>query len=98
MLPAAVHPHPARAESEGKVNPDSNAFPTPEKVWGDQHGLTKRELFAAMAMQGVIGNATLAKVLNQGAAEFGKDAAGFTAQLAREFADALIAELSKEQP
>ena len=71
--------------------PDSNAYPLiPDaktlKEYGKvaiQKGLTKRELFAAMAMQGYC-------VTDQ------KVNAVRAAQFAVEIADALIAELNKE--
>jgi hypothetical protein len=71
--------------------PESNAYPLmPDaktlKEYGEvaiQKGLTKRELFAAMAMQGYCGNAEF--IINPTA----------TAITAVQTADALIAELNK---
>jgi len=56
-------------------------YPQSHELYG---GLTKRELFAAMAMQGMIGDKTLQCDL----------AAVWSVQAA----DALLAELAKEQP
>lgn len=51
-------------------------------------GLTKRELLAAMAMQGMSGNNSV----------FEGVGAAFVAEAAVEMADALLAELAKEPP
>ncbi len=51
-------------------------------------GLTKREYFAAMAMQGILCNITVLNNLEKGGTE--------TASFALQQADALIAELNKE--
>lgn len=85
----------------------SPAFPTEENVFDDKitdayglpiplkrkhHGLTKRELFAAMAMQGIVANqAFMEFVATQKNSELA------TIQSAISFADALIARL-KETP
>lgn len=60
----------------------------------DATGLTKRELFAAMAMQGLCANS---RAIDFSLAQKGAEASSM-AQLATEAADALIAQLSKEQP
>jgi hypothetical protein len=70
--------------NEQFVNDDGSMFGYP----GDHiklGGLTKRELFAAMAMQGLCVNM----------AEFSNAHAKHIATMARECADALIAELAK---
>ena len=54
--------------------------------WGTP-GLTKRELFAAMAMQGILGNAYWN--------EHGDYTPEGVAKSARDYADALLAELAK---
>ena len=70
------------------TGPDELAFPNPGVVTasgihkGARDGLTKRELFAAMAIMGVAGNISVADRHK-------------VASAAREFADALIAELAK---
>lgn len=51
-------------------------------------GLTKRELFAAMAMQGILGNAYWN--------EHGDYTPVDVAKSARDYADALLAELTKD--
>lgn len=71
-----------------KVDPNENAFP----VFGEEgrntfchYGLTKREYFAAQAMQGMIAsNEWIADTLER------------VSKTAIEYADALIAELNKE--
>ena len=50
---------------------------------------TRRELFSAMAMQGILAS--------HGAVRHGEPQLGEVAQLARAYADALIAELMREQ-
>jgi hypothetical protein len=60
------------------TNKDDSVYPD---GYADQHGLTKREYFAAMAMQGLIDK--------RGNAE------SITAKTAVSYADALIKELSK---
>ena len=67
------------------TNENDNAYPSgAEQGVGREYGLTKRELFAAMAMQGYCGNAEF--IINPTAA----------AITAVQTADALIAELNKE--
>lgn len=56
-------------------------------------GLTKREYFAAKAMQGILANATIAKTILE-KNMYGESPAMF-AKAARENADALIADLAK---
>jgi hypothetical protein len=63
---------------------ESLAFPQSDGIY-EQHGLTKRELFAAMAMQGMCG-AEIPRV----------DQLAQAAQLSVAMADALLAELAKE--
>lgn len=60
---------------------------TPDKNGFGYQGLTKRELFAGMAMQGLL-------------AKHGEDdyPAETLSQYARKHADALLAELAKDQP
>lgn len=73
------------------------AYPGHE-VWDEEKtdigwiggGLTKRELFAAMALQGFIS-------MNQPSEERGKEAPNIRAKAAVLCADALITELNKEQ-
>ena len=62
---------------------DLPAFPIPGPLFAT--GLTKRELFAAMAMQGALANP---KAVNA-------DDAALVAAVAVECADALLAELAK---
>lgn len=65
-------------------NGKSNAYPDPLHSGGGTGGLTKRELFAAMAMQGFAADPKVAA-----------PAAG-VAQLAVKWADALLTELEKQ--
>ena len=63
-------------------------------------GLTKRELFAAMAMQGMLAmmaDRKIAVALNQESKARGLTAEQYIASNATLQADALIAELNKEQ-
>lgn len=64
-------------------NADRSAYPV-EGSYAQHEGLTKRELFAAMAMQGFNANNTL----------FQEDER-LTATISVQFADALLAELEK---
>lgn len=66
-----------------KTNPDDYAFPTAIEAID---GLTKREYFAALAMQGMLANNLLV----------GGDESALIARDAAECADQLIAELNKE--
>lgn len=63
------------SNSDDRTSPDTDG-------WGCR-GLTKRELFAAMAMSNKVGIS---------------DHAQSTAKIAVIYADALLAELAKEQP
>lgn len=64
-------------------------YPEPgETVFLPARGLTKREHFAAMALQGFISTLTINR----------DDHADLLSQTAVKYADALIAELAKEQP
>lgn len=68
---------------------DQPAFP----VWDStQNGLSKLELFAAMAMQGICANADLSAVTNEHSKHH------LLAENAVEVAKALLAELEKENP
>lgn len=83
---------------EGK----ENAFPHIEldtysgKPCNQHFGLTKRELFAAMAMQGCMSNEKM--VIASMSALNTKDTCMSIAKYAVLFADALINELNKEYP
>jgi hypothetical protein len=75
------------------TNPTESAFPTWSRLYGekpelDGDGLTKREHFAAMAMQGQLSNPA---ILERHGLE-AKD----VAKTAVDFADALIAALNKQ--
>lgn len=63
---------------------DENAFPTSNECYG---GLTKREYFAGLAMQGLLANSAEDE-LQRGV--------GRIAHISVEHADALLAELDKE--
>lgn len=73
------------------INSNAPAFPQTEYSWQSDHedpqGLTKREYFAALAMQGIC-----AKVFNS--IDFQGDSSNI-ARVALECADALIEELNK---
>ena len=62
-------------------HPDDGAFATATDGWA-QCGLTKRELFAAMAMQGMTNNNNITVEI--------------VAAWSVQYADALLAELAKE--
>lgn len=67
---------------------DNQAFPAPGTEFTHGYlGLTKRELFAAMAMQGICASEPSEKLDYE-----------HTAHFAVEHADALIAELAKVRP
>ncbi len=84
---------------------DEPAFPLSVQASGykpelDLSGLTKRELFAAMAMQGFLAGACTAESMDgiqNGARERNCSIDEFQAQIAVAQADALLAELSKER-
>ena len=60
-------------------------------------GLSKRELFAGMAMQGLLANGDFLKAVEAVAAKRGMNDADAVAKAARGFADALLAELEKKR-
>lgn len=66
-----------------KSNPDQTVYP---KTHGQTGGLTKRELFAAMAMQGMVNNSKVC---------INEQVAGNYAMQAVTAADQLIEELNK---
>ena len=80
------------------TKPNDQAFPivNPEVAVGGQvaHGPTKREIFAAMAMQGLIGNSENLRFFNEKKIPAAEVRAGI-AKTAVQFADALIAEFAK---
>jgi len=66
----------------------AGAMEAMEEGWGDKYsGLTKREHFAAMAMQGIIASGNL-RGKREGLSEG-------VSRVAIEYADALLAELEK---
>lgn len=70
------------------MNPHNNAYPvntTGQDVTYAEMGLTKRELFAAMALQGLVGSDTVGS-------------SGDYAKVAVQLADALVEELSQPWP
>lgn len=81
------------------TNPNDTAFP--EDVSGTREytdikgGLTKREYFATMAMQGIMSNGVLSKFLGQEAELSGRLIEHTVAILSKRCADALINELNK---
>jgi len=72
-----------------KTEPNQQAFASEGSGAIEHSGLTKREYFAAMAMQGLIGNNESMKNLEASGTNF--------IEIAVQAADALIAELNKEQ-
>ncbi|HNC40313.1 MAG TPA: hypothetical protein PK522_00865 [Nitrosomonas sp.] len=88
-----------------KTNPNDLAYPLPNHNFTDKNreqyiarlapGLTKREYFAAMAMQGLNANGELVKALAiKGDVDYPGE---FIATMACNSADALIDELNKEK-
>lgn len=78
-----------------KTNPNDSSYPNMPVYDGihrlSEHGLTKREYFAAMALQGLLSNS-----YNDGATQPLSTAShDQIAQMAVSSADALIAELNK---
>lgn len=79
-----------------KKNEDASAFPwTIQEFEMSQPGLTKRELFAAMAMQGLLANREWADCSIHRTPDM-KPAEVVIIEIATEAADFLIAELAKE--
>ena len=66
------------------MNGNDNAFPSSPDKYEPEFGFTKRELIAAMAMQGMLSNPTFGCPKN------------VAAQHAMEYADALIARLAAD--
>lgn len=87
--------------------PSDSAFPVPGMkaeyhdgstlIYEPEPGLAKRELFAAMAMQGMLANDKHLTRTTKVAERLGLDADESIATQAREIADALLAELAKPQ-
>lgn len=79
---------------------DEPAYPIIERAsdYGESinFGLTKRELIAAMAMQGLLSNPSLTQGTNDLASELGMHRTELRAKISLEHADALLAELAKE--
>lgn len=76
------------------VNPDSAAFPTFEN---NEWGLTKREYFAAMALQGLLANSDLTGSMDSADEEFGRGIANWQVKRAVRCADLLIKELNANE-
>ena len=73
-------------------NGDMPAMPQPSE-WTGSKGLTKREQFAAMAMQGLLSNSVMGDSdLHNNASDWKKD----MVESATEFADALLAQLEEK--
>lgn len=84
------------------TNPNDPAFPEAKVVetngtWINSisGGLTKREYFAAMAMQGIIGSSEFMRSIAEVAKKDPNSQTIILAQNALLYADAIIAELSK---
>jgi hypothetical protein len=71
------------------VDPNRPAFPNIDHMGDGPVGLTKREYFAGMAMQGILSNSGLNPAKRGGAAR------EWLAETSCKVADALITELSK---
>ena len=87
---------------DGRTDPIDPAFPTcHEKAWQNaegriiNQGLTKREYFAAMAMQGIISNKGIVQLIIEQNSE-PEFVHSVGSKMALAWADALIAELNKE--
>lgn len=87
--------------TEAQANGESQAHPLPNAPYGsgDGIGLTKRELLAATALQGVLANDTMLIRLSKAIEGDNRVATGKVADIAAAFAvmqaDALLVELSK---
>lgn len=88
------------------MNPNDPAFPMQagplleedgitRPIHQEEYGLTKREYFAALAMQGLVSNSSNFEFFQLAKIKPG-EVREETAKTAIQFADALIAELSKE--
>ncbi len=74
-----------------------NAQGNESKIYPQEYsGLTKRELFAAMAMQGILARGPIK--VDGYSSEGRQTESQFVAMVAVSRADALIAELAKEKP
>ena len=87
-------------------NAQQAAFPKQKQILGsgeDYHeipgadGLTKREYFAAMAMQGMVANPAIMEALTSSQLIKGNGAER-VAEVSVQYADALLNELSKSNP
>lgn len=64
-----------------------------------EFGLTKREYFAGLAMQGILSNAyTFGRITRAGETIIEAHEPGAAARESAKYADALLAELSRETP
>ena len=91
-LPAGATPGVYFLDHEGRPR---NPFDGYGYAIDPQEGVTKRELFAAMAMQGLLSNSEMGKQMRQKTDRVVGDT---VARLAFECADALLTELAKEVP
>ena len=87
------------------TRPDDPAFARSNPLFRDGEcygstnnhgGLTKREYFAAMAMQGLISSADTLRLFEERAYHDLLDQANFASRCAVKYADALIEELNRE--
>jgi hypothetical protein len=76
---------------------NANVFPNPNYPSAEP-GITKRELLAAMTMQGILSGPWLPKIIAAESARAGMEASEGFANSACMYADALIAELAKGKP
>lgn len=80
------------------TNPNAPAFPAgSESVCADKRGLTKREYFAGLFMQGILSDCESMKAMVRSFPDH-EECESRTAFSAISFADALIAELNKGEP
>lgn len=79
------------------TNADDTAFPIvhPDGKGVQYYGLGKRELFAAMAMQGMLSNSSYVAAASRVAEEEGITGVESISRAARQHADGLLAELAK---
>ena len=79
------------------TNPNAAAYPCDSREAAMFSGLTKREYFAAMAMQGICANASFLSELTDMARKLDTHTENVVACVSVELARALIAELNKEE-
>lgn len=72
------------------------AFPIMPGTHSEHQGLSKREYFAAKAMEGVLADSTTLRSVREAAKDLGQDSTEYLAKKIIEISDAVLAELDAQ--